>query len=154
MAIVREVKAIISGRIVSIYCRSGSNWLHMSGFVETPSFRDVPWPDDDSVAVSKSLCRQESAKREFKLSSMHTARAIVGSGRLALSKMLCTSFAEGSSREAATGIIFVRWIAGPKNVGSNFQSDPNDSWRSHGLVSDFADSGGVGRFERGTYVRQ
>jgi len=108
MAIVNEVSAIISGRILSMFCRSGRSWLVIRGLEKAPTDGNTPFVEVESGVFCMRERRQDSAKREFRLSSIHTARAMVGSGRLVRSKSVCTSFAEGSSREAAMGIIFVR----------------------------------------------
>ena len=52
--------------------------------------------------------RQERAKREFRLSRIQTARAMVGKGRAAEAKTEWTTWISGSTRETALGMRFLR----------------------------------------------
>ena len=58
--------------------------------------------------VSGNERRQERAKREFRLSSMQTAKAIVGSGTEAEARIEWTTWISGSTRETALGMRFLR----------------------------------------------
>jgi len=129
--------------------------------------------DDREDGVRGQFLRKELAKQESSESRMQTAKAMVLSGRSARESRLCTSGTEGLVREVEEGMRFVRWVAGPardislslrrrsgsrtreatipKSCGSTISPEQRKSGECGRVVLEDV-SGGVGKFESGTYV--
>lgn len=61
--------------------------------------------------------RQFKENLELSESRMHTARAMVSMGRSERTKISCTSGTDGTAKDAAGGMRFTRWTAGPGTTG-------------------------------------